>query len=289
MKDKIIFDKELAQLLINKQFPKWSHLPIEPVKNSGWDNRTFHLGEEMTIRLPSQEAYAPQILKEFHWLPILGKSLTCQITTPLALGQPCEYFPWHWSINRWIDGETASVEHIQSLSQFAQDLGSFLTEFQSIDSTGGPIPGPHNFHRGGELGAYDSEMRQAISKIENKNEQEIANHLWNNALSSRWSSKPVWVHGDIAVGNLLVNDGKLEAVIDFGQLAIGDPACDLAIAWNLFSDESRAIFRAAVPLDKNTWIRAMGWTFWKTLCWPIKGTDAKRIIRNIFNDYQEYY
>lgn len=250
----------LAKKLISSQFPQWETLLIHPVKQSGWDNCTFHLGEEMTIRLPSNEEYAPQILKEVHWLPILRKGVACQITTPLALGQPCEYFPWHWSINRWIEGETASVELIQNLSQFAQDLGSFLTDFQRINSAGGPIAGAHNFYRGGDLLVYDNEMRLAISKIENKNEQEIATQLWTDALSSRWNNKPVWVHGDFAIGNILVRNGKLNAIIDFGQLAIGDPACDLAIAWNLFTGESRATFRKAIPLDKPTWIRAMGWT-----------------------------
>jgi aminoglycoside phosphotransferase (APT) family kinase protein len=282
-------NRMLVKKLVSSQFPEWESLSIEPVKQSGWDNRTFHLGEEMTIRLPSAESYAPQILKEFHWLPILAKNISCQITMPLALGQPCKYFPWHWSINRWIEGETASVERIDNLNQFALDLGTFLTEFQSIDSTGGPIAGAHNFYRGGALSVYDDEMRLAISKIENKREQNIATQLWTDALSSQWERKPVWVHGDIAMGNLLVHDGKLHAVIDFGQLAIGDPACDLAIAWNLFSGESRTTFQTAIPLDRNTWVRALGWTFWKTLCWPVKGTDVKRIIQDIFDDYQTKY
>lgn len=276
----------LAKKLISSQFPQWESLLIQPVKQSGWDNRTFHLGQDMTIRLPSSENYAPQILKEFKWLPFLGAGVACHITTPLALGQPCEDFPWHWTINRWIEGDTASIARIQNLSQFAQDLGLFLNEFQSIDSSGGPIAGAHNFYRGGDLSVYDDEMRLAISKIENKKEQKIAKQLWTDALSSRWEGKPVGVHGDIAIGNILVREGKLNAIIDFGQLAIGDPACDLAIAWNLFTGKSRTTFQAALCLDKNTWIRAMGWTFWKTLCWPIKDTNVKQIIKDIFDDYQ---
>ena len=170
--------------------------------------------------------------------------------------------------------------------QFAKDLGRFLDEFHQINSTDGPLPGLHNFYRGGELAAYDDEMRQCIPLIQNKHDKHIAEQLWNDALSSSWQNPPVWVHGDIAVGNLLVNHGKLCAVIDFGQLAIGDPACDLAIAWNFFTGESRNAFRAALPLDKNTWIRALGWTLWKTLCWPTKGTDVKRILHDVYEDYQ---
>jgi aminoglycoside phosphotransferase (APT) family kinase protein len=229
------------------------------------------------------------ICRKTQWLPIIGKSVNCQITTPLAFGKPCEYFPWYWSINRWIEGETASIERIQNLNQFAQDLGSFLTDLQKIDSSEGPIAGAHNFYRGGDLSVYDNEMRLAISKIENKNDQAIVKHLWTNALSSRWKDKPVWVHGDFATGNILVKNGKLNAVIDFGQLAIGDPACDLAIAWNLFSGESRNTFQKVISLDKCTWIRAMGWTLWKTICWPIKGTDVKRITQDILDDYETKY
>lgn len=158
-----------------------------------------------------------------------------------------------------------------------------------MDSTGGPVAGPHNFYRGGSLSAYDDEMRKAIPNIKNKNEQKIAEHLWSDALSSEWERKPVWVHGDIAIGNLLVKYGKLCGVIDFGQLAIGDPACDLGIAWSLFTNESRNVFRETLPLDRNTWIRALGWVFWKTLCWPVKGTEVNRIIQDIFDDYQTTY
>lgn len=283
-------DAELAQRLIAEQFPQWSKRSIKAVEKSGWDNRTFRLGNDMTIRLPSREEYAPQILKEYQWLPKLSQTITtCAITTPLELGMPCQYYPWHWTINRWIDGETASVDSIYDLNQFAVTLGRFLNEFQNIDSNGGPIAGAHNFYRGGELIAYDAEIRQAIPKINNEAEQKIAEQLWDNALASQWEQAPVWVHGDIAVGNILVYDGQLRAIIDFGQLAIGDPACDLAIAWNFFTGESRELFRKAIPLDKNTWIRALAWTFWKTLCWPVPGTNVNQVLHDVYSDYQKLY
>ncbi|HAC16664.1 MAG TPA: acetyltransferase, partial [Bacteroidetes bacterium] len=270
---------------VASQFSQWRDLPITPVEFSGWDNRTFHLGHDMSIRLPSDEDYAPQILKEFAWLPKLAESLSCQITKPLALGVGNDFYPWPWLINQWIDGESASKERIQNIVQFAKDVGHFLSEFHQIDSTGGPPPGANNFYRGGGLSAYDAEMRQGIRLIRKTQDRNIAEQLWNEALSSSWQEIPVWVHGDIAIGNLLVKQGKLCAVIDFGQLAIGDPACDLAIAWNLFTGESRDAFRAAIPLDRNTWIRALGWTLWKTLCWPTKGTEVKRILHDVYEDY----
>ncbi len=281
-------DTTLAKKLISEQFPKWKNLPISAVKQSGWDNRTFHLGNEMTIRLPSNESYAPQILNEYQWLPKLAKNITtCQITTPIALGQPSPSYPWHWTINQWIKGETASITQITDLNQFAQDLANFLTQLQNTDPTNGPSPGPHNFHRGGDLNAYNQDITEAIPKIKNKKEQTIANQLWLYALSTQWEKPPVWVHGDLATGNILIKNGKLTGIIDFGQLTTGDPACDLAITWNLFTGESREHFKNTLQLDKNTWIRALAWTLWKTLCWPVKGTEVERILMDVYTDYQK--
>ena len=141
-------DVALVKSLISEQFPQWQHLAIKPVEFSGWDNRTFHLGDEMSIRLPSEAEYAPQILKEFQWLPKLAENITVQITKPLALGAPNDSYPYPWSINEWINGKSASNDRIQDMIKFAKDLGHFLKELQNIDSLGGPPAGPHNFYRG---------------------------------------------------------------------------------------------------------------------------------------------
>ncbi len=276
---------EVAKKLIAEQFPKWADLPITSVSHSGWDNRTFHLGANMIIRLPSDGKYAPQILKECLWLPKLARQLSFKIPAPVGLGYPSEIYPWHWSINAWIEGESLNQNPDVNLNQLANDLGQFLLEFEAADANGGPAAGPHNFYRGASLSDYDHEMQEALPKIKDKKQAEIATKLWQDAMSSEWEKMPVWVHGDIATGNLLIKDGGLEAVIDFGQLAIGDPACDLVIAWNFFDAESRAIFKQKMNLDKNTWIRAMGWCFWKTLCWPVKGTPVDRILNDLYKDY----
>jgi aminoglycoside phosphotransferase (APT) family kinase protein len=282
---KVKIDAHLVEKLIAEQFPQWQSLPIHPVAQSGWDNRTFHLGEEMVIRLPSDKEHEPQIEKEYQWLPWLSKQLPFQITQPIALGKPSSAYPWHWSINHWIEGESALRQNIYDIKCFAEALGTCLKVFQTLDATGGPLAGAHNFYRGGSLNAYDPEMQLAIPKIKNSQEQSLAASLWQEALSSEWRLRPVWVHGDLAVGNILVHSGSLHAIIDFGQLAIGDPACDLVIAWNFFSSEERAIFKNAIQLDNDTWIRALGWALWKTLCWPIKGTNVKQVLHEIYTDY----
>lgn len=280
-------DDNLAKKLIDEQFPEWSHLAITPVEKSGWDNRTFHLGSEMTIRMPSQEAYAPQILKEFKWLPVLAKGLSVQITNPIVLGKPSDIYPWHWSVNQWLEGDVASLANIDNLNDFAESLGHSLNEFYQLDASTGPKAGTHNFHRGGDLSNYDSEMQEALPKIKNLKKRDHATSLWKDAVSSKWQERSVWVHGDLATGNILVRNGKLAAIIDFGCMAVGDPACDLVIAWHLFDKTSRATFCNTVTLDKSTWLRAMGWALWKTLCWPIEGTPVDKILETLYADYQE--
>jgi aminoglycoside phosphotransferase (APT) family kinase protein len=291
---KVLIDVPLVRRLISTQFPQWADLPVEPVAVGGWDNRTFHLGEQMLVRLPSAEAYALKVEKEQLWLPRLAPLLPLSIPTPLAMGEPDEGYPWRWSVYRWIEGETASIEHIADLCQFATALAEFLSALQRIDTTGGPIAGPHNFYRGGPLSTYDAETRQAILVLGDKIDTELVTTIWDTALASTWIASPVWVHGNISTGNLLVREGKLSAVIDFGGLGIGNPACDLAMAWTFFKGESRKAFRAALPLDKDTWARGRGWTLWKALIVyaglpgtnPLERDNSKRVLEEILADYK---
>ncbi len=262
---RVIIDTSLARRLIASQFPQWKTLSISPIATSGWDNRTFHLGKNMSIRLPSAADYELQVEKEHQWLPQLAPRLPLSIPIPLAMGKPEHGYPWKWSIYQWLDGETVASARIENLSELAIDLANFLTALQKIDTTGGPSPGLHSFFRGGSLSVYDRETRHSISSLKNKIDVAMATKVWEAALSTSWKSPPVWVHGDISAGNLLVRNGKLSAVIDFGQLAIGDPACDLVINWTLFHGKSRELFQKMLPLDQGTWARAHGWVLWKAL------------------------
>jgi aminoglycoside phosphotransferase (APT) family kinase protein len=295
--NEVHIDEQLVRGLLATQFPQWADLPIKPVEFSGWDNRTFHLGDHMTVRLPSQEAYAAQVKNEQCWLPKLAPFLPVPIPTPLAMGRPTEDYPWPWSVYQWIDGQTASLERIADLKQFAKQVAEFLVAFQKIDTTGGPVAGAQNFYRGGPLSIYDAQAREAIAILADELDVKAVNAIWDQALSSIWDKPPVWVHGDIAVGNLLVDQGQLCAVIDFGQLAIGDPACDLAIAWTFFDDESRAVFRSVLGLDAATWMRARGWVLWKALIVlaGLSGTnpagikESRRVLHVLLDDYQCEY
>ena len=289
--DKIHIDAALVRRLVAVQFPQWADLPVKPVEFGGWDNRTFHLGEQMTVRLPSAEEYVSSVEKEHCWLPKLAPLLPLPIPVPLAMGKPAQGYPWHWSIYKWLDGETVSVERIADLWQFATALAEFLVALQRIDSTGGP----HNFSRcGGPLLIYDAEIRQSLAILADAIDVAAVTAVWDKALESSWQGFPVWFHGDVAVGNLLVENGALSAVIDFGCSGVGDPACDLVIAWTLFKGESRDVFRAALPLDSATWARGRGWALWKALivCAALPGTNSLeiekswRVIDEVLADYK---
>jgi len=259
-------DDALVRRLVAEQFPQWSELPVRAVMPGGWDNRTFRLGDDLLIRLPSSAAYAEQVAKEQQWLPRLAPSLPLAIPTPVTLGQPSQDYPWHWSVYCWLDGEPATSSPVADLSEFASSLGHFLAALHRIGASRGPSSGQHNLHRGGPLRIYDAETRQAIAALKGQIDDKAATVVWESALESMWQRPPVWVHGDISPGNLLVKAGHLNAVIDFGQLGVGDPACDLAIAWTFFDAERREAFRDTLCFDDSTWVRGRGWAaLWKAL------------------------
>jgi aminoglycoside phosphotransferase (APT) family kinase protein len=293
--DNIHIDTALVKRLIAMQFPKWQSLPITRLESDGWDNRSFHLGREFVIRLPSAKEYALKVEKEQYFLPKLAPFLPLPIPTPVVMGKPSKEYPWNWSIYQWIEGETASVAIIDDLCEFATILGKFLGALYKIDTAGGPLAGPHNFYRGGPLKTYDLEAREAIAILSRDIDVSTVTDIWNIALSSHWQNAPVWVHGDMDARNLLVNHGRLSAVIDFGGLGIGDPSCDVAIAWTFFKDASRNAFRHTLKLDNATWKRGRGWALWKALiiCAKLPGTNpleiekSQHVINEIIADYKK--
>ena len=290
---RVHIDAALVRRLVAAQFPRWADLPVRPVEHDGWDNTTFRLGEDMSVRLPSAAPYAPQVEKEHRWLPKLAPLLPLPIPTPLAKGVPTVDYPFPWSVYRWLEGEPATVGTIRDTSEFATALALFLTALYRIDPAGGPSPGRHNFFRGGSLEVYDAETRQAIAALQGEIDAGAAGDVWEAALATTWLGPPVPFHGDVAAGNLLVRDGSLVAVIDFGTSGVGDPSCDLAIAWTLLEGEGRAAFRAVIGLDDATWARGRGWALWKALITlagnvetnPPEAEMARRVIESVLADH----
>ncbi|MFI6781250.1 aminoglycoside phosphotransferase family protein [Micromonospora sp. NPDC050276] len=283
-------DAALVRRLVAEQFPQWAHLPVRPVEVDGWDNRTFHLGAEMTARLPSGTGYALQVAKEQRWLPMLGRQLPVPIPAPLGHGRPGAGYPYPWSVYRWIDGQTARAERIDDLTRFATDLAGFLRALRGIDATNGPAAGPHSAWRGGPLSTYDAETRAAIETHRDRLPADVVTGIWQAALDATWAGPTVWFHGDVAESNLLVRDGRLAAVIDFGCCGVGDPACDTVIAWTLLYGPSRAAFRSALGLDDATWARGRGWALWKALITlddrdPAKAGQARHVLGEILAEH----
>jgi aminoglycoside phosphotransferase (APT) family kinase protein len=256
--DELDIDVALVRRLLAAQFPQWADLPLEPVEHAGTDHAIYRLGGEMAVRLPRIHWATTQAEKECKWLPRLAPHLPLAVPVPLAIGMPGAGYPWRWLVSPWLGGEEASAERIADLGQVAADLAEFVAALQRIDPTGGPLAAEHNL-RGAPLATRDSVTREAIAASDGLIDTRAATAAWEAALEApEWDRAPVWFHGDVLAGNLLVERGRLSGVIDFGGLGVGDPACDSMIAWSLFTADSRDAFRAAMRVDEATWARARG-------------------------------
>lgn len=258
-------DVETAQCLLAEQFPHWSGLSLTRIEPGGWDNTTFRLGEELVLRLPNDDALAEQVAKEHRWLPVLAEALPIAIPTPVGLGHPGCGFARPWSITRWLDGIPLGNATAFDQQAVAEQLAEFLAALHRIPIDGGPEPGVHNYHRGGPLTMFDQPARDAIAQLDGIIDTARARAVWDTAMSSDWDGSPVWVHGDMTGSNLLATDGRLAAVIDFGCCAVGDPACDLGIAWTLLDPPARHHLARSLRFDGRCWARAKGWVLWKAL------------------------
>ncbi len=267
---------DLVRRLVLGQFPRWADLPITPVDRQGNDNRTFRLGDELAVRLPSAERYVAGIVKEDSVLPLLADHLSLPVPVPVATGRPAGEFPHPWSIRRWIAGDTPDRDQRLNRKALARDLGAVLGELHAVPSHDGPWAGRHSFFRGCHPGVYGDQVQEALARLGDEVDREACAAAWADAVRSAWSAPPVWVHGDVAVGNLLSRQGRLAAVIDFGTCAVGDPACDLVMAWTFFDIEERRVFRESVDLPEDAWERARGWALWKALITLVDGAGADR-------------
>lgn len=253
-------DVALLRRLIAEQFPQWADRSIVRVQSAGTDNAIYRLGDDLAVRMPRIDWATAQVDKEHAWLRRLAPHLPLQIPVPLATGAPAEGYPWSWSICPWLAGENATLDRLADRRQAAIDLANFILTLQQIDPTGGPPAGAHNFGRGVPLAMRDEPTRAAIEKLHDLMDTAAATAVWDAALATPpWDRPLVWLHGDLQSGNLLAVNGRLTAVIDWGGLGVGDPACDLAVAWNLFHAETRETFRAAMQVDDAKWTRGRAW------------------------------
>ena len=288
-------DISLVGRLVAAQFPRWADLSIEPVRSAGTDNAIYRLGNDMAVRLPRLQGAAGRLDKERRWLPRLAPLLPLPVPVPLAKGEPAEGYRFEWSVYRWLEGETATIERITDLGQAATDLAQFVAALRRVDPSDGPPPGEHNSSRGVPLATRDAAVRTAIASLRGAIDVGAATAAWEAALRApEWQRRPVWIHGDLISQNLLIEQGQLSAVIDFGCLGVGDPACDMMVAWTLLSAETRDVFRATLSVDDATWARGRGWALsWALIFIPyyldtnlVGVRDARHAIDEVLADHR---
>jgi aminoglycoside phosphotransferase (APT) family kinase protein len=238
------------------QFPQWASLDVQLIDSGSWDNEVFRLGDELAVRLPRRTMGALQVERQHRWLGVLGPRLPLPIPVPVAEGRPGEGYPWSWSVVPWFAGEIAALEPELDLAEAARDLAEFLDALQHV-----PDPGPQNPFRGIPLVGRNDHVRSAISVLAGSvAETAPLVRIWEQALGvPEWSGRPTWFHGDLHAANVVVLNGRVSAIIDLDHVGVGDPACDMMIAWTMLSGAERPAFRARLRIDDATWERGRGW------------------------------
>jgi aminoglycoside phosphotransferase (APT) family kinase protein len=260
-------DAALLRRLLAAQFPRWAGLPLVPVASTGTVNALYRLGDELVVRLPLVERWAAGLVNELEWLPRLAPSLPLAVPEPVAAGEPAEGYPFRWAVFRWLEGETWALERVDDPCRAAEQLAAFAHALAAVDPTGEPRPRPAS--HGGPLRDRDEGVRAALAAAEGMVDTAAIARAWEAALEVPvWDRPPVWVHSDLLAGNVLVRDGRLSAVIDWGGAGVGDPAANALAAWSLFTGGSRDVYRAALAVDDDTWERGRGWALTRIMNVP---------------------
>lgn len=248
--NEVAVDEAVVERLLAEQFPEWAKLPIRRVEPQGTVNAVFRLGTDLAARLPRTDGRTTSGSTELEWLPRLARHLPVDVPVPVAEGRPAHDYPWFWEIHTWVEGETVPIEAIDAV-QAARDLAHVVERMQRLDPTGAPQG------RGISLAEWDAGFRPWLALFDG--DPRVTSE-WKRALEAPpWRAAPVWSHGDLDARNWLVRDGRVRGVIDWGSMGVGDPACDVMVAWKLGTAEARDAFREASPTDDATWERARGW------------------------------
>ena len=254
---------DMVTQLLAGQFPEWLRPEITLVKSFGTDHDIYRVGDDVCVRLPKIEWATAQAEKEGRWLPQLANRLPVRVPRQLGIGAPAGSYPFRWSVCEWIPGSDASRVRVD-LERLAEDLAAFVTALSNIATTGAPLR-PAGA-RGCPLSEVDDAVRRSIASLGNDWALDGITQLWTESLGAAvWDGEEVWIHGDLLAGNLIVQERQLYAVIDWGTLNVGDPACDLLAAWNVFSGSSRAAYLEALSVDDGSWLRGRGWAIYQAV------------------------
>jgi aminoglycoside phosphotransferase (APT) family kinase protein len=248
--DELEIDEALVRRLLAEQFPEWAEAPLRRIEPAGTESAIFRLGDGLSVRLARLKGPTEPGGKELEWLPRLAPLLPVEIPVPVAEGRPGAGYPWFWQIQTWVEGESVPVEEVDA-TRAAQDLAALVHALQAVSPTGAPAG------RGIPLAERDKEFRYWLARFDG---DPAVTAEWERALAApAWDGPSLWHHGDLDVRNWLVRDGRVSGVIDWGAMGVGDPACDVMVAWKLHSPAARDAFREALSTDDATWERARGW------------------------------
>jgi aminoglycoside phosphotransferase (APT) family kinase protein len=232
------------------------------VTTRGTDNALHRLGHDLVVRLPRHAVSVPALRKELRWLPVVAPHLPLAVPALLAAGVPGEGFPFEWAALSWVGGEPATPERLADQHAAMVALADFIRSLQGIDASQGPTPGG----RGGPLAPRDGPMRAAMERLGERIDGRQVSAIWEDALGAPvWDGRGFWLHGNLDARNVVASDGRISGVVDFGSMAIGDPACDVMVAWKMVAAADRDAFRRALAVDEATWRRARGWALSQAL------------------------
>ena len=259
--DEVLVDDGTVRSLVNDQFPHWADKGLLRIADSGTDNAIYRLGDDLGLRLPRIQWAEAQIEKECRWLPKLAAHLPTAVPVPLAEGHPGCGYPFPWLVYPWLEGTSLDRAAFDNWDVIAEDVAEFVLALEQLPTEDGPPP----TRRGTPMAQFDEAVQWGISRLDGVIDVDRARLVWRSALEAgEWPGDPVWVHGDLLPGNILIGKSRLSGIIDWSGAGVGDPACEAMLAWSLPSDAHR-IYRRALGFDDATWARARGWVVEQTV------------------------
>ena len=253
--DEVDTDAALVRRLLEAQHPQWADQPIERVPSAGTDNAMYRLGEDLAVRLPRIDWAVDNVAKEQRWLPVLAPHLPLPIPVAVASGAPTAEFPHPWGVVPWLPGRVATLDGLDDPVQTARDLAGFVRSLRAVDATDGP-----RHHRGGSLRHGDRLVREGLAGLEGEVDVPALLRVWEAAVAApAHDGRPTWFHGDLSALNVLVADGRVSGIIDWGTCGVGDPAIDLMVAWSLLPVGARDVYREELGVADAEWARGKGW------------------------------
>ncbi len=273
-------DEQLVARLLATQHPDLADRPLTVVAN-GWDNVIVRIGDDLVARVPRRREGAALVENEQRWLPELAARLPIPVAAPVLMGAPTDEYPWRWSICPWFDGDVAADVSLADPDRAADRLAAFVADLHAV----APDDAPSNPFRGQPLGPLIERLEENVTRLDDRAlARRIGRRVDELAATPDWDGPPLWLHGDLHTANVVVRDGQIAAVLDFGDITSGDPAVDLAIAWMMFDDGPRARFRAGAGsggagVDDATWDRAQVWGLHFAVLYLLHSADAERFAR----------